>query len=274
MVGTNIGGWQVLEPWITPSLFYRFLGNTQSEGVGMDQYSFCEALGPEEGNQVLREHWDTWIDEQTFIDMAAREVEMIRVPIGDWTLKPYGPYVGCTDGAKEKVQWLMDTAQKYDIKVLLDVHAVKGSQNGYDNSGQSNRTIWTDENNFNHWDQALGEWMGEYDMVKQNCQYKSYNWENIAWAKDTIQGILEEWGNHPALAAIEPVNEPWWCSPMDLLKAFYRDVRKQIRAFNPDIKFVFHDAFHSSAWDWNDLFDDDDHENVVMDTHQYFAWGG
>ena len=80
----------------------------------------------------------------------------------------------------------MDTAQKYDIKVLLDVHAVKGSQNGYDNSGQSNRTIWTDENNFNHWDQALGEWMGEYDMVKQNCQYKSYNWENIAWAKDTI----------------------------------------------------------------------------------------
>jgi len=274
MVGTNIGGWQVLEPWITPSLFYRFLGNTQSEGVGMDQYSFCEALGPEEGNQVLREHWDTWIDEQTFIDMAAREVEMIRVPIGDWTLKPYGPYVGCTDGAKEKVQWLMDTAQKYDIKVLLDVHAVKGSQNGYDNSGQSNRTIWTDENNFNHWDQALGEWMGEYDMVKQNCQYKSYNWENIAWAKDTIQGILEEWGNHPALAAIEPVNEPWWCSPMDLLKAFYRDVRKLIRDYNPDIKFVFHDAFHSSSNDWNDLFDDDDVENVVMDTHQYFAWGG
>ena len=36
IVGTNIGGWQVLEPWITPSLFYRFLGKTHSEGVGMD----------------------------------------------------------------------------------------------------------------------------------------------------------------------------------------------------------------------------------------------
>ena len=36
MTGTNIGGWQVLEPWITPSLFYRFLGKTHSEGVGMD----------------------------------------------------------------------------------------------------------------------------------------------------------------------------------------------------------------------------------------------
>jgi hypothetical protein len=30
MVGTNIGGWMVLEPWITPSLFYRFLGKTKS----------------------------------------------------------------------------------------------------------------------------------------------------------------------------------------------------------------------------------------------------
>ena len=36
MVGTNIGGWQVIEPWITPTLFYRFLGKTHSEGVGMD----------------------------------------------------------------------------------------------------------------------------------------------------------------------------------------------------------------------------------------------
>ena len=76
MVGTNIGGWQVLEPWITPTLFYRFLGKTQSEGVGMDQYTFCEALGPDEGNKVLREHWDTWITEETFQQMAEREVEI------------------------------------------------------------------------------------------------------------------------------------------------------------------------------------------------------
>ena len=27
IVGTNIGGWMVLEPWISPSLFYQFLNN-------------------------------------------------------------------------------------------------------------------------------------------------------------------------------------------------------------------------------------------------------
>jgi len=116
--------------------------------------------------------------------MAAREVEIVRLPIGDWTLKPYGPYVGCTDGAKEKIQWFLDTAEKYGIHVLLDVHAVKGSQNGFDNSGISNRTVWKDENNFSHWEQAFGEWMGEWDNSKGH--YVSINYDNINWAKDTI----------------------------------------------------------------------------------------
>eukprot|EP00352_Strombidinopsis_acuminata_P007712 CAMPEP_0176364906 /NCGR_PEP_ID=MMETSP0126-20121128/20106_1 /TAXON_ID=141414 ORGANISM="Strombidinopsis acuminatum, Strain SPMC142" /NCGR_SAMPLE_ID=MMETSP0126 /ASSEMBLY_ACC=CAM_ASM_000229 /LENGTH=122 /DNA_ID=CAMNT_0017721711 /DNA_START=26 /DNA_END=394 /DNA_ORIENTATION=+ len=102
-IGVSIGGWQVLEPWITPSLFYRFLGKTQSEGVGIDQWSFCEALGPEEGNRVLKAHWDAWLTEDHFQQLQDREVELLRLPIGDWTLKPYGPYEGCTDGAADKI---------------------------------------------------------------------------------------------------------------------------------------------------------------------------
>ena len=63
MTGVNAGGWMVLEPWITPSLFYRFTGKTKDEGVGMDSYTFCEALGAEEGNKVMRAHWDAWYTE-------------------------------------------------------------------------------------------------------------------------------------------------------------------------------------------------------------------
>jgi len=238
----------------------------------MDQHSFCEALGPEEGNRVLRDHWDTWITEELIAEAASKEVEMVRLPIGDWTLKPYGPYVGCTDGAKDKITWLLDTCEKYGIKVLLDVHAVKGSQNGYDNSGMSNRTEWTDENNFSHWEHALGEWMGEWD--NDAGHYVSINQENIEWAKDTVQGLLDTWGDHPALAAIEPVNEPWWCSDLDVLTKFYQDVREMMKQQQPRLKFVFHDSFHFDANFWNQMFPDNDYDNVVMDTHQYFAWGG
>ena len=73
-IGTNIGGWLVLEPWITPSLFYRFLGKTHSEGVGMDSYTLCETLGPEDGNALMRAHWDTWVTEDLIRNLAEREV--------------------------------------------------------------------------------------------------------------------------------------------------------------------------------------------------------
>jgi glucan 1,3-beta-glucosidase len=141
----------VLEPWITPSLFYRFLGKTHSEGVGVDSYTFCEALGPVEGNAVLRAHWDSWVTEDHIKALADRQVEVVRLPIGDWTLTPYGPYVGCTDGATEKIEWFLDTCAKYGLKVLLDVHALKDSQNGFDNSGKASDLVWTDETHFKHW---------------------------------------------------------------------------------------------------------------------------
>ena len=81
-----------------------------------------------------------------------------------------------------------------------------------------------------------------------------------------------KWGNHPAHAAFEPVNEPWWNTPLDVLKDFYRDVRKLVQKHAPNSKFVFHNAFNYNAGTWNDLFADDDHENVVMDHHYYQAW--
>jgi hypothetical protein len=53
--GVNLGGWMVLEPWITPSLFYQFLGKGEGE-IAMDSYTFCEVLGAKEANQQLRRH--------------------------------------------------------------------------------------------------------------------------------------------------------------------------------------------------------------------------
>ena len=275
MVGTNIGGWQVLEPWITPSLFYRFLGKTQSEGVGMDAWTLCEALGPDEGNRVMRSHWDAWVTEEHVKGLSERDVEIVRLPIGDWTLKPYGPYEGCMDGAAEKIEWFLDACAKYDIKVLLDVHCLKGSQNGYDNSGMSNRVEWLDEDHFSHWANNVGEWMGPFNQEEQHFEYIYEDEEHgTKWALDNVQKLMDKWGHHPAVYALEPVNEPMWGSDLDVLKQFYRDAREIIRSVNQEVTFTFHDSFHFDAGTWNDLFADDDIENVVLDTHFYQAWWG
>ena len=126
MNGVNAGGWMVLEPWITPSLFYRFLDKT-GDDVGIDSYTFCKALGPDEGNKVMRAHWDAWYTEDMIKELSEKKIEIIRLPVGDWTLNPYGPYIGCMDGAADKIQWFLDTCEKYKINVLMDVHAMKDS---------------------------------------------------------------------------------------------------------------------------------------------------
>jgi glucan 1,3-beta-glucosidase len=135
MVGTNLGGWLVLEPWITPTLFYRSLNKTKSEGVPHDSYTMCETYGPDEGNKLMRAHWEYWITEQHFMEASVRGLEVLRVPVGDWHFEPYGPYVGCMDGSLEKLDWAFEMAKKYDIKILLDIHSMIDSQNGFDNSG-------------------------------------------------------------------------------------------------------------------------------------------
>ena len=66
IVGVNLGGWMVLEPWITPSLFYQFLGkhyDPSAPNIGMDSWTLCESLGPIEGNKWMRTHWDLWLNE-------------------------------------------------------------------------------------------------------------------------------------------------------------------------------------------------------------------
>ena len=240
ITGTNIGGWLVLEPWITPSLFYRFLGKSKGE-VGMDSWTFCEALGPEEGNRIMRSHYENWVTEKDIKDLADREVKIIRVPVGDWTFNPYGPYVGCMDGAEDKISWLLDTAEAHGIMVWLDVHAMKGSQNGFDNSGVANKTIWSDENNFTHWPNQAGEWVGPWNADKKEYDY--IDWYQIKWAEDMTTDLVNKWGKHKAVYGIEPINEPWEFTPLDVLKDFYRKTRRIIKDVNPDLKFIFHESF-------------------------------
>jgi glucan 1,3-beta-glucosidase len=153
---------------------------------------------------VFRAHWDAWVTEDHLKELADRGVEIVRLPIGDWTLTQYGPYIGCMDGAAEKIEWFLDTAHKYNIKVLLDFHALKDSQNGYDNSGKASDVEWIDETHYKHWSTYNWHWVGEWN----GQSYDSINWENIKWDVDQVRKVMSKWGKHPALYALEPINEP------------------------------------------------------------------
>ena len=247
--GVNIGGWMVLEPWITPSLFYQFLGGDENS-TAMDHYSFCEVLGPEEGNRQLRRHWESWVTQDIVKELASSgAVNSLRVPVGDFMFEPYGPYIGCTDGALSYLEMLLDWAHAYGLSVLLDIHTHKDSQNGFDNSGKTSGLQWTSSiskyprglTTFQHWPIRSANWIGDFDSLAVN--YTNINHDNIAHSLKVIENLVDRYAGHPALLGIEPVNEPWDLTPIDWLKKFYWDAYLIVKRKAPYWKFIMHDSF-------------------------------
>jgi glucan 1,3-beta-glucosidase len=65
--GVNLGGWLILENWMTPKLFgVAGLPGKWDERSVMDEWSFCEILGKQECEKVLQNHWETFYTEDDF----------------------------------------------------------------------------------------------------------------------------------------------------------------------------------------------------------------
>jgi hypothetical protein len=135
--GTSLGGFLVLEPWITPSLFYQFLETSEIYGnndetknhIAIDSMTFCRVLGGKEANRQLRIHWNNWVTEKEISQLAMIGVETVRIPVADWMFLPYEPFTnGCWDGSLQQLNRAIDLCHKYNMTVLLDLHAMKGSQ--------------------------------------------------------------------------------------------------------------------------------------------------
>ena len=115
--GVNLGGWFVLEPWITPSMFSDWADNQQVK----DEYSMCATLGKEEASNRLTSHWNSWITQDDFQQIAQVGLNHVRIPIGYWALNPLDndPYVqGQLDVLDQAIGWASDAG----LKVMLDLH--------------------------------------------------------------------------------------------------------------------------------------------------------
>jgi glucan 1,3-beta-glucosidase len=278
--GAALGGHFVLEPWITPSLFYQFLGASQKWGdsapqhVGLDSFSFCTALGPVEANKQLKRHWKAWVTEQQIIDLKALGADTVRIPVGDWMYVPYGPYIGCYDGALEELDRVLRLCEKYGVQVLLDIHAMRGSQNGLDNSGTTGNMDWTYKvsdggyTKYLHWDIRGGDWIGHYNQSTK--EYDSINMTNINHSLNVVEILVDLHKNDPIVIGLEPLNEPWEYTPLDALKDFYWASYQIVQRDVPHWVTVFHDSFRLSFDVWGKFMVDC--PNYALDTHIYQAW--
>lgn len=224
--GVNLGGWFVVEKWMTPSLF-KSLDAT-------DEYTL--AATPEGRARLLR-HRQEFIQEEDFAWMAANGVELVRVPFGYWLFAEDDAYVG----GREQLDWAMAMAEKYNLKVLLDLHALPGSQNGKVHSGRAGEVEWFTDKAYR-------------DMSRSVCMK-----------------VAERYARSPALWGLQLINEPkfGWGRQFKLLR-YYRRVYRDLSAILPSsVYVVFSDAFR--PWLLAGALRRTRGVRVAMDIHWY-SW--
>jgi glucan 1,3-beta-glucosidase len=115
--GVNLGGWLVLEPSITPSIF---------EAAGdsaVDEWTLSQTLA-NEGLSRLSAHWNAWITADDFTQIASLGLNHVRIPIGYWAINPLPsePYV---QGQLQKLDQAIGWARNSGLKVIIDLHGGK-----------------------------------------------------------------------------------------------------------------------------------------------------
>ena len=247
--GTNLGNWLVLEKWMKPDLFEA----THTE----DETWLSRKMEPEAFAELIKNHRDTYVTEDDFKFIAEQGLNTVRLPVPYFTFGDRPPFVGATAWIDKAFDW----SEKYGLKILLDLHTVPYSQNGYDNGGLTGVCHW----------------------------YKHP--EEVEFALTVLERLAKRYGSREGLFGIEVLNEPisWIVYitapstgkavdkeeakgsgyvPLPFLREFYTKAYTRLRAILPEEKaVVFHDGFRCTSW--NRFFRESGFKNVALDTHPY-----
>ena len=249
--GVNLGNWLVLEKWMNPALFE----GTTAE----DEYYLPRQLSPEVYEARIKIHRSEYITERDFVTIKRMGMESVRIPVPYFIFGDRKPFIGCIEELDKAFNW----AEKYGLTILIDLHTVPLSQNGFDNGGISGVCKWAQEP------------------------------EEIEFALSVLERLAKRYGNRKGLFGIQPLNEPitenMWetmdvqnrytpadpelakgSAPitMDFLRQFYLEAYDRISEYMPKDKFVvIHDGFELMAW--KDFMQEEKYSNVILDTHQY-----
>lgn len=246
--GVNLGNWLVLEKWMGASP----LASAQSE----DDRGLIDEFEPEDLALALERHRATFLTEFDFVWLSQVGCDLVRIPV-PYYLFGTEHHTACAEYLDMAFEW----ASRWGIKVLVDLHTVPLSQNGFDNGGYMGLCAWAQDP------------------------------ARVDFAIDVLEKIARRYAGNPALWGIEALNEPVndFMFNMNMgnygksfpervarsqvisreqLLDFYDRVYQRLRPIvGPEVALVFHDQFDLASWD--DLLPADRYQNIVIDTHLY-----
>uniref|UniRef100_A0A1D1XPA0 Glucan 1,3-beta-glucosidase A n=2 Tax=Anthurium amnicola TaxID=1678845 RepID=A0A1D1XPA0_9ARAE len=218
---------------------------TKVGGDGLrGEYQLTNGLGPDRAPGVMTEHWQTFIGKEDFQFMKEKGLDAVRIPVGWWIEKdanPPAPFVGGSLGALDNAfEWAGETG----LKVIIDVHAVPGSQNGYEHSGTRDGSL---------------EWGATGDSIR----------DTVA----VVDFLAGRYAGNDNLVAVELLNEPARAVKLETLQEYYQAGYDAVRK-HTDSALIIMSARVGVDTDSEILAFAGGFEGTVLDVHYYNLFSG
>lgn len=233
--GVNLGGWFVMEKWMTP-LTSDSLPDTYSVMQKLDQ-----RFGVETEQSLIKTFQRSWITTTDLDNIKAAGFNVVRAPVwwGQfYVLNDQSP-AGWRSDAFEILDWLVNACAARGIYVIIDMHGVVGGQSTSDDTGRSGQNqYWTN-----------GNFQGQ----------TAYIWWQIA----------NHYRGNPTVAGYDLINEPIGTPTNDTVLNLYNELYQSIRSVDPSHIVIMEGTWGN--WNWNMLPNPNVYgwTNVVYQMHEY-----
>ncbi|KAL3733223.1 hypothetical protein ACJRO7_022708 [Eucalyptus globulus] len=192
-------------------------------------------------NPSVFDHWRTFIVEDDFKFIAENGLDAVKIPIGWWIASdpnPPPPYVG---GSLAFLDNAFSWAEKYGLKVIIDLRAAPGSQNGWERSSSRD---------------GFREW-GDTD-------------DTILATLHVIEFLTFRYSKSPSLYAVDLLNEPLAETlPQETVSKFYIAGYKAVRKHSSAAYVIMSCMLETSSGELL-LPDANSLDRTVVDMQCYF----
>lgn len=242
--GVNLGGWQIIEAWMTGI----GIGRTDDPADDMDDWSIRELLerrfGYNEMESILSAYRNAYLSTLDFDILHEIGINFVRLPVyyknfedenGNWIID--------TDGEMDfsEIDNIVNLCADRNIYVLLDLHGAPGCQSPMDHSGRA------DYNKL-------------FEDSREGQEYRNKTIE--FWTR-----LAQHYRNNRNIVGYDLLNEPTGAGDdYNRLWDFYDELYNAIRAVDQN-----HIIVMEGIWDWDTLPDPRwfNWENVVYEFHYY-----
>lgn len=298
--GVNIGGWLVLERFITPYFFalttchlkgdFRFYhGQVDAPPVSSPLYkpmdadarAECQPIQPypvEEwtltaafedkkiAKDYMRIHWDNFVKREDLTFLKQNGVTHVRVPVGYWIMGDIREGEPWVNGGWEYFRRFVGWCREEGIEVWPDLHTAPGSQNGFDNSG-----LLLEKPSCHGWDRDNETAANTGDSFLDEDQL-SKNAIRTLSILDEITAAVKSDNMTDVVTGFGVLNEPFADCDKNHLRFFDNEALAIVKKnMGEDTSVYIGDRFNST--EWNDGFwTGEEFKGTFLDSHYYHVF--